>query len=328
MKCPKCGYLGFEHVERCRNCGYDFSLISSASLPAPDLPLRGDPHAMNPLDDLSLVDAAMVRAPSVRMSDAGPDLDRVFGAPEPAPASSPAPSGRRAELPLFGPPVPDDEPLITRASPPRQPLAVRRATPDAPKARAEQQLRAPTLDLAIDLDEAPPAPARALTPASRAGRSPWSTRDGHAADAAAAESAAPDAAIGARLLAVIIDLVILAVIDAAVIYLTMQICGIGVEDVAILPKGPLLAFLFVQNGGYLVAFTAGGQTLGKMAAGIRVVAAASDAPLDLGRAFLRTLMWGVLAIPAGLGFLTALFSRDHRGLHDRFAGTRVVRASA
>jgi len=38
------------------------------------------------------------------------------------------------------------------------------------------------------------------------------------------------------------------------------------------------------------------------------------------------MMWGVLAVPAGLGFLTALFSRDHRGLHDRFAGTRVVRA--
>ena len=325
MKCPKCGYLGFEHVERCRNCGYDFSLSSPST---PDLPLRRDSHAMNPLDDLSLVDAAMVRPPPVRMSDAEPDLDRIFGAPEPAPASSPASSGRRAELPLFGPPIPDDEPLITRASPPRQPLAVRRGTPDAPKARAEPPLRAPTLDLASDLDEVRPARARALTPARRERRSPWSAGDRHAAEAAAAGSAAPDAAVGARLLAVILDLLMLAIIDAAVIYLTMQICGIGIEDVAILPKGPLLAFLFVQNGGYLVAFTAGGQTLGKMAAGIRVVPAASDAPLDLGRAFLRTLMWGVLAVPAGLGFLTALFSRDHRGLHDRFAGTRVVRASA
>jgi uncharacterized RDD family membrane protein YckC len=229
-------------------------------------------------------------------------------------------------LPLFGPPIPDDEPLITRPSPPRQPLAVRRATPDAPKARAEQQLRALALDLAIDSDEVGPPRATAPAPIRRAGRSPWSTRGSRAGDAVAAESAGPDAAVGARLLAVIIDLLMLAVVDAAVIYLTMQICGIGVEDVAILPKGPLLAFLFVQNGGYLVAFTAGGQTLGKMAAGIRVVPAASDAPLDLGRAFLRTLMWGVLAVPAGLGFLTALFSRDHRGLHDRFAGTRVVRA--
>jgi uncharacterized RDD family membrane protein YckC len=321
MKCPKCGYLGFEHVERCRNCGYDFSLSSPST---PDLPLRRDSPAMNPLDDLSLVDAAMVRPPPVRVPHGEPDLDRIFGAPEPAPASS----GRRAELPLFGPPIPDDEPLITRASPPRQPLAVRRATPDAPKARAEPPLRAPTLDLAIDPDEVPPGRPPALTPAGRERRNPWSARDRQAADAAAAECAAPDAGVGARLLAVILDLLMLAVIDAAVIYLTMQICGIGVEDVAILPKGPLLAFLFVQNGGYLVAFTAGGQTLGKMAAGIRVVPAASDAPLDLSRAFLRTLMWGVLAVPAGLGFLTALFSRDHRGLHDRFAGTRVVRASA
>ena len=42
---------------------------------------------------------------------------------------------------------------------------------------------------------------------------------------------------------------------------------------------------------------------------------------------LRTLVWVVLAVPAGLGLLTALFSSDHRGLHDRCAGTRVVRAS-
>ena len=36
---------------------------------------------------------------------------------------------------------------------------------------------------------------------------------------------------------------------------------------------------------------------------------------------------GTFGSAAGLGFLSALFSRDHRGLHDRFAGTRVVRAS-
>jgi len=42
--------------------------------------------------------------------------------------------------------------------------------------------------------------------------------------------------------------------------------------------------------------------------------------------FVRPLALAVvLAVPAGLGFLTAVLSRDHRGLHDRFAGTRVVR---
>jgi len=133
--------------------------------------------------------------------------------------------------------------------------------------------------------------------------------------------------VSARFVAVVIDLVILAAVDAVVIYYTMQICGLALSDLDVLPKGPLLAFLFVQNGGYLVAFTAGGQTLGKMAAGIRVVPAEAAASLDLGRAFLRTLMWVLLAVPAGLGFVSAIVSRDHRGLHDRFAGTRVVRAS-
>jgi uncharacterized RDD family membrane protein YckC len=319
MKCPKCGYLGFEDVERCRNCGYDFSL---ASTPVPDVAIRRDTRALTPLDDLPLVDNGAAASPRPGAAEISLDLDRLVGVPDPRPAaaepspSRPATSASRApagtELPLFGPPIPDDEPLITRASPPRAPLAVRRATPDVPKVRSEAP-RAPAFDLV--LDESPHA---SISPSERAARGAWS----ESADRAA------DAGVGARLVAVVIDLVILAAIDAVVIYFTMQICGLTLDDVNILPKGPLIAFLFVQNGGYLVAFTAGGQTLGKMAAGIRVVPADSEAPLDLGRAFLRTFMWVLLAVPAGLGFLTAIVSRDRRGLHDRFAGTRVVRASA
>jgi uncharacterized RDD family membrane protein YckC len=326
MKCPKCGYLGFERVDRCRNCQYDFSL--SANVPEPDFTIRRDTETVNPLEDLSLIDAAS-QWPSARpMSDVGADLDRVFGAPEPraqraavvpmslaAVAEMPAPAPRE-ELPLFGPPIPDDEPLIKKASPPRPPLAVRRATPEVPKLRAEPAPRTPSFDLALDV--ADPSPLPIVQPAERASADMW-TRD---------EGPSPDAGVGARFFAVLVDLAILAVIDAVVIYFTMQLCYLTIEDLGILPKGPLLAFLFVQNGGYLVAFTAGGQTLGKMVAGIRVVQSEHDASLDLGRAFLRTLMWVVLAVPAGLGFLSALFSRDHRGLHDRFAGTRVVRASA
>ena len=71
MKCPKCGYLGFESGDRCRNCGYDFSL---APLPASAMDLALDreaDHARPPLD-----------------------LDRIIGAPEPIAA---------ADLPLFQP---------------------------------------------------------------------------------------------------------------------------------------------------------------------------------------------------------------------------------
>src|SRR5262249_10028533 len=130
------------------------------------------------------------------------------------------------------------------------------------------------------------------------------------------------ATLSARVIAVVIDLLLLAVVDIVVIYFTMKICGLTMDEFALLPKAPLIAFLVVQNGGYLVAFTAGGQTLGKMAAGIRVVPAESSATLDLRRAFLRTLMWVLLALPAGLRVVTAVINRGHPRLHDPFARTR------
>ncbi len=283
MKCPKCGYLGFEPADRCRNCGYEFSLASAASIP--ELPLRGVSPTPNPLEDFAI---------------------------ETAPERPAPPTG---ELPLFGPPIPDDDrPLITKPSPPRAPLSVRRATPELPRVRNEARVQ--TLDLALDMDP----PARITPPVTPGAR---------AVSEDPKLEAGPyhyyDAGVVARFAAVAIDLAILAVEDALVIYLTMQICGISLDDLAILPRGPLIAFLLLQNGGYLVAFTAGGQTLGKMVAGIRVVSSDENGPIDVGRALTRTLMWMVLAVPAGLGFLTALFSRDHRGLHDRLAGTRVVR---
>ena len=321
MKCPKCGYLGFEDVRRCRNCGYDFSLSAVSS--TPDLTIRRDDNTPSPLDDLELVDSAAAPLPP-RMIDVAADVDRAL-APHDVPAAA-APrgvarplgtAGRGAnaslELPLFGVPIPDDEPLITRPSRPRAPLAVRRSTPDVPRVRADVP-RTPTLDLSSDGLDVGDVSDLSVGDSDTSAVA-WSSDD-----------TARDATVGARLIAVVIDLVILAAIDAVVVYFTVQICGITLDDLGVLPKGPLVAFLLVQNGGYLVAFTAGGQTLGKMAAGIRVVPSEATATLDLGRAFLRTVMWVILAVPAGLGFVSAFVSRDHRGLHDRFAGTRVVRA--
>jgi uncharacterized RDD family membrane protein YckC len=208
------------------------------------------------------------------------------------------------ELPLFGSDVqPDDEPLIKHVSAPRTPLAVRRSTPDVPRLRTEQP-RPQSLDLA----PSEPTPARARVQTT-----------------SAPEHEVQDAGILPRLIAVAIDLLILAVVDAVVIYFTLRIVGLNIQDLSSLPKGPLIAFLLVQNGGYLVAFTAGGQTLGKMATGIRVVAAEPASTLDVSHALVREATWLLLAAPAGLGFLPALFTRDRRGLHDRLAGTRVVR---
>jgi uncharacterized RDD family membrane protein YckC len=282
VKCPKCGYLGFESVERCRNCGYEFSLTAPAT---PDLPLpKHTDDAPDPLDDLNLGRQA---------------------------AAVVAPSG--ADLPLFSPEAAADEPLITKASPPRQPLAVRRATPELQ--RSWNEPKAQSFDLAFDGE-----------PASRA--SALRRRASEPATKPAADPRTIDAPLWARLGAVLLDVIVLALVDTAVVYFTAEICGIAFNDAGALPRVPLIAFLLVQNVGYLIIFTAGGQTLGKMAFGIRVVAADEAEPLDLGRAARRTVLWLAMAIPAGLGFVSTLFSHDRRGLHDRLAGTRVVRASA
>ena len=256
MKCPKCGYLGFERVDRCRNCGYDFP---SAEHRLPELPLRE-------------------RNSETSASD------------EPV------------DLPLFGNTVPADSTPPPRSLPARPPLAVRRATPEVPRARVDQP-RTPMLDLEPD---EPRTQVAARTVAA---------------------SSSEAAGLPTRFVAALIDVLLLTAIDLAVVYFTLQIGGLTFDQIGLVPKVPLLAFLVTLDGGYLIAFTAGGQTLGKMATGIRVVPIEGADRLELGQSILRAAIWALLALPAGLGFVTALLDGDHRGLHDRFARTRVIRAN-
>ena len=46
MKCPKCQYISFDSGDRCRNCGYDFSLVPDTPDPSAedvDLPIQATP---------------------------------------------------------------------------------------------------------------------------------------------------------------------------------------------------------------------------------------------------------------------------------------------
>ncbi|MGH9383029.1 MAG: hypothetical protein ACRD2N_01870, partial [Vicinamibacterales bacterium] len=150
MKCPKCGYLGFETGDRCRNCGYDFSLTTPPS--DAELTLNQPNAAESPLADFDLP------APSrhAERSAQPLDLDRLFGVesepPAPSPvltlppaAPGPAPSLIHAAEPEPVAPavmamasasrepssLPFDEDATVRAPrPARPPLGVRRATPE------------------------------------------------------------------------------------------------------------------------------------------------------------------------------------------------------
>ncbi|MDP1569537.1 MAG: RDD family protein [Vicinamibacterales bacterium] len=311
MKCPKCGYLGFETGARCRHCGYDFSLSAPADV---ELPLRAGDTSAAPLADLDLTD---LDRDEFRLPSGGLDLERLIGAEPPSPPPPRlAPTAEPVDrLPLFGSAELDDTPLIQAAGPPRPPLSVRRASPEVPRTRVRTtrtfKREEPSLGFEPEAD--------AGAEASSAVRPSVYVRPGVPAEEV-------DAATGtARLMAGAIDLVLLAAIDAGVIYLTLQIAGLGADDFDVVPLGPLVAFLAMLNGGYLVALTAAsGQTIGKMAAGIRVVSDGRG-PLDSGRALLRAAASVLSLATLGAGFLPALLKPGGRTLHDRVAGTRVTR---
>ncbi len=77
--------------------------------------------------------------------------------------------------------------------------------------------------------------------------------------------------------------------------------------------GPVYKTIFVSQGG---------QTPGKMAAGLRVIRADGE-PVSVGRALGRALAEYVSGIVLGLGYVAAAFG-EKRALHDYIAGTRVV----
>lgn len=320
MKCPKCGYLGFETGDRCRNCGYDFSLAFTLQA-EPEMPLRSEVETAGPLVDLALAGEPSRARRGDAASEPGAAHPRPRWAVHGESSKLAAPTGAEAspgttDLPLFQRTLTKDAdglpaPLIGAPGPPRPPLAVRRPTPEAPRprhrvSRSRLSGAEPALDLASPAPDAKDVPrGLGATPGSGQLTAVASMR---------------------RVMAGAVDIMILVAIDATVLYLTLRLCGLQVAEIAIVPVLPMSGFLLCLNAGYLVAFTAaGGQTIGKMAAGIRVVSD-NGGRVRLGRAMARAVAWIVSGLPAGLGFLSALGGQG-RALHDRVAGTRVIRVS-
>jgi uncharacterized RDD family membrane protein YckC len=339
MKCPKCDYLGFETGDRCKNCGYDFSLSEA---PEPELQLHA-PES-DPLARDRWLNTLEARLDSVRpAAGLSPTADQlgamtldapvapapVAAAPlRPAATVAAAPSvavmQRSTEratapaLPLFQPNGAEwDEPLIKVPSAPRTPLAVRR-TPDKPRLRSVPR---PVHRRHADSESDPvlafteegvsvPPPAPAAPPVRLNVQS--APRQTEVCGAAR------------RLTAAAVDHLILLSIDAVVIYFTFQIAGLPFSSWTSIPLLPLALFLLMVKGSYFCVFTAlGGQTVGKMATGIRVIAD-NDRSVEPSRALQRTLAALASVATVGIGFAPVLFAGDRRALHDRVAGTRVV----
>ena len=85
----------------------------------------------------------------------------------------------------------------------------------------------------------------------------------------------------------------------------------------------LQAYLFLVGGWYFTYFWHRGQTLPMKTWGIRIESA-TGGTAGRGRLWLRYLLAWINLACAGLGWWSALFSRDRQFLQDRLAGTRLV----
>lgn len=325
MKCPKCSYLGFETGERCKNCGYDFSLlVEPPASGAAELRLR---EAAGASGDVEIYWERVDDSPAAfgDVSMQAPAVDQL-DAPGPTTSDDAARftevsdlAARTPDLPLFQPDEDeDDAPLVRLPVAPRVPLSVRK-TPDVPKLRTVPRghgAPAPPPAFEFTQDTAPvAAPVIAPPPAAPALRAPVErppTGGLHLG------------AIGARGVAALVDHVILAGIDLAVVYFTLRMTDLAMHQWRVLPLAPLLAFLLFVKLAYFSAFTSiGGQTIGKMAVRIKVVAEGAG-PLGVGCALRRSVAGLVSLVPLGAGLLPAVFGAERRAFHDRVAGTRVV----
>jgi uncharacterized RDD family membrane protein YckC len=130
--------------------------------------------------------------------------------------------------------------------------------------------------------------------------------------------AGPRAGFGRRLLATIIDSLIVGVPFGIV-------AGVVPEAAALLQLLALvvgIAYYAVLEGGRT------GQTIGKRAMGIRVVDVHGAGPIGAGRAVIRYLGRIVSSLPLFLGYLWMLWDRDKQTWHDKFASSLVVPVSA
>ena len=270
--------------------------------PTTELPLfvkgmsAGDSRAVVDVDDELPATIAAVPAPTPEVSETqGPAASLTFG---------------RVADEL------DEAEVHVPAAP--APLQVRRKAPDSgahrPRpAAASRKLGPLDRDLLEDLQR--------IEKAERKEAAAQARRDARATET-------DRAGAGRRAAAAAIDATFLGGLAAGVLAITLRWCELPLSSIGILPIAPTAAFFLLIGGFYLLMFTAaGGQTIGKMLIGLRVIPSDEndEMGLTLGQAAYRSLVALPSVLVLGAGFVPALLG-DERALHDRLAHTRVVRA--
>jgi uncharacterized RDD family membrane protein YckC len=122
----------------------------------------------------------------------------------------------------------------------------------------------------------------------------------------------PRASFGRRFVAYLIDVILIGIVGGVLV----AIFGTGVGYGLDLLVG--IAYFGYLEGGPR------GQTLGKMALGIRVVDFSSGGPIGYGRGVVRYLARIISGIVFLLGYLWMLWDKEKQTWHDKIATTLVV----
>jgi uncharacterized RDD family membrane protein YckC len=132
---------------------------------------------------------------------------------------------------------------------------------------------------------------------------------------------------GRRFLAYLIDAILLSIVGGCLgfgIGMVGAVAAQGSEDAATGINLVTQCLGLLIGAAYHVSFWATtGQTLGKMALGIKVIST-DGSPVSWGRALLRYLGYIVSGLVLALGFLWIAFDPQRQGWHDKIAGTYVV----
>lgn len=134
---------------------------------------------------------------------------------------------------------------------------------------------------------------------------------------------------GRRLVAYLIDSIALSIVGGIIGGGMGVLAAVGGSEEALAAVNLLANCVgFLLSLAYFVVFWATtGQTLGKMAMGIKVVGI-DGTPISWGKAILRYIGYIISGLVLALGFIWIAFDSQRQGWHDKIASTVVVRKEA
>lgn len=132
--------------------------------------------------------------------------------------------------------------------------------------------------------------------------------------------------LGTRFVALLIDYVI-----AWAPFLVFVPIGLFIGRsslIGLLVRLLMLALVVLAWALLVVPMGRTGQTIGGAVMGVAVVDAATGTPIGVGRAFVRYLIFGLMAVPCYLGYLSYFFDKSgyQRGFNDTVANSVAVAA--